>query len=377
MKIGFDAKRLYNNFTGLGNYSRTLLTNLATYLPDDEYYLYTPRVRINPETEPFLQSADFRTVIHKGCCKDLWRTSGIKKDLRRDGIQIYHGLSHELPLGIQKTNVRSVVTIHDVVYKTFPEMFPAIERRIYDRKYKHSCSASNRIIAISQSTKSDLIRLLGVPEEKIDVVYQAINPAFYTMQSPDKARELVRHYGVPQDFVLSVGTINSRKNLMGIMKAYRLIPKDLLLPIVVIGEGGKYKEEVMRFAEANDLTKYMIMIDSLTSSGAMQAFYQCATMLIYPSFYEGFGLPVTEALLCRTPVITSNISSLPEAGGEGAAYVDPSSPEDIAATIEKVLTDTEMRNNMVEVGYRYAHEKFDPERLTRQVGELYNSLATE
>ena len=374
MRIGYDAKRLYNNFTGLGNYSRTLLMNLAEYFPDNDYFLYTPEIKVNPETGPFLNDPRYKTVTPKGGCKKLWRASGVKKNLRQDNIGIYHGLSHELPRGIEKTPVRSVVTIHDVVYLTYPEMFPWSERKIYQSKYKHSCAASDRIIAISESTKADLVNALGVKPEKIEVIYQAMNPAFYQMQEPDKAWELVRHYGVPQEFVLYVGSINRRKNLLGLVKAYGLLPEDLRLPLVVIGDGSSYKQEVMKFAEANDLSKYMIMIDSLTTAQAIQAFYQCARLFVYPSFYEGFGLPVTEALLSRTPVITSNVSSLPEAGGAGACYIEPDSPEDIAAAISRILTDREMRENMVETGYRYALEKFDPAALTARVRELYLSL---
>jgi len=374
MKIGYDAKRLYNNFTGLGNYSRTLMANLAEYFPENQYYLYTPSVVAGPETDPFVSNPAIKTVTPKCRCKKLWRASGVKKNLVGDGIQIYHGLSHELPWGIQKTNIKTVVTIHDVIFKTFPEMFAAAERRIYESKYKHSCTVSDKIIAISESTKSDLINILGTDPKKIEVIYQAINPVFYEMQDMEMAREFVRHYGVPQEYILYVGSINSRKNLMSILKAYKLLPGNLVMPLVIIGDGGKYKKEVMKFAEANDLTKYMIMIDSLTTARSMQAFYQCAQLFVYPSFYEGFGLPVTEALLSRTPVITSNISSLPEAGGEGAYYADPHSVEDLATAMVQVLTDTELRENMVEVGYRYAHEKFDPKILTAKVENLYRSL---
>lgn len=375
MRIGFDAKRLYNNFTGLGNYSRTLVGNLLHYTPGDELLLYTPRVKQNPETADFLNNPALKTVTASGFCKSTWRSWGVKSDLRRDKVQIYHGLSHDMPFGIQNIKgLRGVVTIHDVCYKTFPDMFPRMEREIYEVKYRHSCRHADRIIAISDSTKHDLVKLLGVNPDKIDVIYQAINPTFYTPQPEQQAKAMVKHYGVSGDYILYVGSINSRKNLLGLLKAYHLLPEDLRLPLVIIGNGGKYKEQVMRYAETHDLTRYMVMIDCVTSSHTLQAFYQCASLFVYPSFYEGFGLPVTEAILSHTPVITSNISSLPEAAGEGAYYADPSSEEDLAAAMERILTSKSIRDEMVEVAYRYAIDTFNPELLTHKVHNLYKSL---
>lgn len=373
MKIGFDAKRLFNNFTGLGNYSRTLVHNLQTYYPQDEYYLYTTKVKKFPEVEMFLDPP-FHAKMNTSGCSAYWRSFSIKKDLKRDNIDLYHGLSHEIPVGIHKTGIKSVVTIHDIIYKTYPYMFSAIDRRIYDIKFRYSCKHADRIIAISESTKNDIIRYFGTDPDKIDVIYQAINPIFYTPQEEEKCRQTLHAYGIPEDFLLYVGAINSRKNLAGIVSAYALLPSDLQIPFVIIGNGGKYKQEVIRLAEKNNILQKLIFIDKMHDSRSLQAFYQMARIFIFPSFYEGFGLPVTEALLSGTPVITSDISSLPEAGGDAAHYVDPSNIEELCEGIKRILGDSELRKIMTEKGVIYAKQQFDPKLLTEQTNRLYREV---
>lgn len=374
MRIAFDAKRLYNNFTGLGNYSRTLLHGLSELYPNDEYYLYTPKIKETPETAPFYQNGKFNTILPDTVLKGFWRSCGIKKDLRHDKIELYHGLSHEIPLNIHKTGIRSVVTIHDIIYKTYPDMFTAIDRTIYDLKFRYSCKHADKIIAISESTKNDIIRYLGVPPEKIEVIYQAINPLFYQMQTEQEAKTIVRKYNLPEDFLLYVGSINSRKNLMSAVKALAILPPGMQIPLVIIGKGGAYKNEVLKFAAEHRLEHLLILIDNLADSKALQAFYQMAKIFIFPSIYEGFGLPVTEALLSKVPVITTNVSSLPEAGGKHSWYVSPTDTEGIAKGIETILADDIYRQNIIEEGYRFAHEKFKPSLLTEKVHTLYKSL---
>ena len=374
MRIGFDAKRLYNNFTGLGNYSRTLIDNLLAYHSEDEYYLYTPKVTHTPETEVYINNPSLITRHHSGLTSSYWRTFSIKKDLRRDNVDIYHGLSHELPVGIAKTGIKSVVTIHDIIYKTYPQMFTAIDRMIYDQKFRYSCQHADKIVAISESTKTDIIQEFGTSSEKIEVIYQAINPLFYTLQTKEEVDKQLAPYHLPQEFLLYVGTINRRKNLLNLVKAYALLPKDLQLPFVVIGQGRKYKQEVMDFIASQRLTARIRLIDGIRDTQTLQAFYQAATLFLFPSIYEGFGLPVTESILCKTPVLTSTTSSLPEAGGPGALYVDPISVEGIAEKMQTLLTDDTLRAQLVEKGYQYVHEKFAPATLTAQMHRLYQQL---
>lgn len=374
MRIGFDAKRLYNNFTGLGNYSRTLVGNLHHFFPENDYFLYTPKIKKDRLTSPFFNGQDYQTICPQTLLKSLWRSSGIKRNLKRDHIDIFHGLSHEIPIGIDRSKVRSVVTIHDIIFLTYPDMFTAVDRAIYNYKFRYACRHADKIIAISECTKQDIIRYFGTPAEKIEVIYQAIQPAFYSMRPDDEAVEVVRKYKLPEDYLLYVGAINSRKNLLTIVKALPLLPQDMRIPLVVVGNGGSYKEQVLQYAEKNGLSNRLIFINNLHAPEELQAFYQKAKIFIYPSFYEGFGLPVTEALLSKVPVITSGLSSLPEAGGPDSCYINPERPEEIAHAIENVLSDTVRRQVMIEKGFRFACQQFDVKYLTEQVNQLYQKI---
>lgn len=374
MRIGFDAKRLYNNFTGLGNYSRTLVEHLHRYFPEDDYFLYTPKIKHDITTTPFLNQPDYHTVCHYGILKSLWRSSFIKKDLKRDRIDIYHGLSHEIPLNIAGTGFRSVVTIHDIMYLAFPNMYTAVDRAIYKYKFRYACQHADKIIAISECTKNDIIKYLGTPEEKIKVIYQAIQPTFYQQQSRENAQNIVKKYNLPTEYLLYVGAINSRKNLLGIVKALTLLPKNNTIPLVIVGNGHRYKDEVLRYAAQAHLSDRLILINNLHDPVELQAFYQQASIFVYPSFYEGFGLPVTEALLSKVPVITSDCSSLPEAGGPASCYIRPDRPEEIAEAITTILSNDTKRSAMIEQGYAFAREKFNVKSLTEQVHQLYQQI---
>jgi glycosyltransferase involved in cell wall biosynthesis len=374
MIIGFDAKRLYNNFTGLGNYSRTLLHNLLHFSTGNNYHLYTPSITSCPETEEFINNPACRTFIPDTILSSYWRSVSIMNQLRVDNIQIYHGLSHEIPLNIHKSKIRSIVTIHDLIFKIYPGTYHFIDRKIYDRKFRYSCKNSDRIIAISENTKNDIVRLYGIDPGKIEVIYQSCNPLFYSSTDNENAYDILKKYNIPDDYLLYVGSITERKNLSVIIKAFNHLPIDLKIPLVVVGKGGRYKKEIQKLIEKEALGHYVIWIDDMSSNKDLRKLYKRARVFIYPSVYEGFGIPLIEALLSKVPVITSNVSSLPEAGGPGSYYIDPMDPEQLAAGINKLLSDTKYKEKMIETGYSYATEKFDAAKSTRKLTDLYSKI---
>ena len=375
MRIGFDAKRLYGNFTGLGNYSRSLLKNIRTQYPEHDYHLYTPRVKQSPETDCFFHSADYHTYQSKAWLKSWWRSFAITQQLQQDHIQLYHGLSHELPFRLRQAGIRSVVTIHDLIFKVYPRTYAAIDRKIYDFKFKDSCLRADRIVAISHSTKRDIIRFYGIESGKIEVVYQSCDPLYY--QSDDVQAETIPLIdAIPKEYLLFVGSIQERKNLPLLIDAYRYLPSDTQIPLVVVGKGSKYQPEMKKRIQASGIEHLVFWMDTVTDNHHLRRLYQNAMALVYPSLYEGFGLPVVEALLSKTPVITSNVSSLLEAGGPHAVYVDPHQPEELAQAIQTVLGDTALRKEMKAQGYTYAVANFSPAVVTEQMMHLYeNTLA--
>ena len=371
MRIGFDAKRLYGNFTGLGNYSRALLRDLGEFYPDHDYYLYAPSAEPTPETNFFLKSTDYHTYLHQGRLKSLWRSYSMVGQLKTDRVELYHGLSHELPINIRRSGIKSIVTIHDLIFRIYPNTYPALDRTIYNLKFKHSCRYADRIVAISNNTKNDIVNYYGIPPDKIDVVYQSCNPLYYRTGETAKNESIIRQYKLPSEYLLYVGSITKRKNLKTVIESYKQLPSDCRIPWLIVGNGGSYKKEVMELAVAKGLENLVIWMDDIANNEHLSTIYQHAMALVYPSLYEGFGLPVVEGLLSKTPVITSNVSSLPEAGGPRSIYIDPNNPDALADAIQQVLCDSELRETMKHAGYVYATQKFSRQTVTEQMIHLY------
>ncbi len=382
MNIGFDAKRAYHNSTGLGNYSRTLINSLAEYFPEHEYYLFNPKFSSKFEMPP---KANIHEIRPSGYLSNLfpsmWRSNGIKKDLKKNNIDLYHGLSHEIPLGIQNTKIKSVVTIHDLIHERYPGQYSAFDIKIYNKKFRYACEYADKIIAISNQTKQDIINFYKISDEKINVCYQSCNPIFSKKVSEDDKQNIKKNYDLPKEYFLYVGSIIERKNLLAICKAQLLLKDTLNIPLVVIGNGGKYKAEVKSFIYKNDLINKVIFLsehkhagdEGYKSAKDFPSIYQSAIAMIYPSTFEGFGIPVLEALFSKLPVITSIFSSLPEAGGDAAFYVDPTNAEEIAKGMKTIYFDHQLCENMKHKGWLYV-QNFTAQKCATSVMNVYKGL---
>jgi len=382
MNIGFDAKRAYHNGTGLGHYSRTLIRSLAKYFPSHEYYLFNPKpsdlFELKGENIQEVQPSNllFKTL------SAVWRSKWIANDLEKLEIEIYHGLSNEIPLDIHKTGIRSVVTIHDMIFERYPEQYSRIDVEIYKRKFKYACDHADKVIAISQQTKKDIMEFYKTPEKKIAVCYQSCNPAFGEVVNDRVKQQVKEKYSLPDQYFLYVGSIIERKNLLGICKAIYLLRNDLTIPLIVIGDGTKYKQQVKDFVRQHGLDDKIIFLSenplakvasSFLRAEDFPAIYQMAIAMIYPSFFEGFGIPVLESLWSRLPVITSNVSCLPEAGGPGAFYVNPNSAEEIAEGMKRIYNDKLFAEELKLKGWQHA-QNFTQQKCAADVMKEYNSL---
>lgn len=371
ISIGFDAKRAFFNRSGLGNYSRNLLSALAGNFPENSYFLFTPKIkdRIRIENED-----SFRIISPKGLLFNteghLWRRKSMVNDIKRNHLNIYHGLSQELPAGIEKSGVKSVVTVHDLIFMRFPEYYKWFDRAVYTRKLVHSCRVADRIVAISRQTRTDLVEFLGIPPEKITVIYQGCNAWFRNQGNREADREVITKYNLPDRYLLFVSTIEERKNLLGIIRAMHLAKIDI--PLVVIGRRSyPYFEVVRDYVYKNEIKN--IIFPGRIENTELPAIYRNAECFLYPSFFEGFGIPVLEALVSGTPVITSRGGCFAEAGGPETLYVDPYDPEEIGAAILKVANDRELREKMISAGKEYA-SGFRDEIIAREYNDLYYTL---
>ena len=373
MRIGFDAKRAFYNSTGLGNYSRDSIRILSLLYPENDYFLYTPKEKENKQIS-FLKNK--KNILVRtpssfvgNLFKKYWRNKNIIKDLVQDEIDIYHGLSHEIPLGIEKTNIKSVVTIHDLIFIRYPHLFSSIDRKIYHKKFQSACKRANKIIAISHQTKNDIIEFFGTNKNKIEVVYQGCNNVFQSKISKKRIEEICKKYNLPEKFILNVGTIEERKNLLTILKSIKELPKQHL---VVIGNGKEYKNKCLQYIREHNLQDRVSFLSGIESE-EMAAIYQKSEIMIYPSVFEGFGIPILEALFSKTPVITSQGGCFSETGGEHSIYIDPLSVSEMTSAITKITTDTNVRNTMIEKGYNYA-QNFTDKKVAQNLIDIYKNL---
>ena len=349
MKIGFDAKRYYHNRTGLGNYSRTLADGV-------------------------IASGSAECVLYDE--KSFSRTFRLAHKAKADGCDVFHGLSNELPLDSLRAHIPTVVTMHDVAWRTFPDMYHWADRQIYDAKYGWACRHATRVVAISQSTKADVMRFYGVSEDRIDVVCQPVQPLFYQQLDAETARQQVREAlpWLPSEFALYVGSINSRKNLLLALRALAAISEDRRPFLLVVGNGREYRREVEQYIATAGLQSCVRIADNLRDNNLLHALYATAMFFIYPSYYEGFGLPVVEASLQTCPVITTNVSSLPEAAGDGAILISPDDVEACSDAIGRLTTDGDLRNSLGQKGRAYATSHFMPQFQTDRMLQIYHSL---
>jgi glycosyltransferase involved in cell wall biosynthesis len=370
MKIGYDAKRLFHNKTGLGNYSRDLIRILAHFYPENSYILYNPKPK-KIDRIPI----DGATIIEKLPLKkshkkfsSLWRLLKIVPQIKDDGIAIFHGLSGEIPIGLKKSGVKTVVTIHDLIFMRYPDLYSFFDRKIHYYKFKYAAKKADLVIAISEQTKKDIVTYLKINPIKIKVIYQGCNAVFKTESSDDEKNELRHKYGLPEKFILNVGTIEKRKNLMSIIKSI----SDNQIPLVVVGKKTKYFNQVNQYISDNNLQNKVYFLNGL-SLEELAALYQIATIFVYPSIFEGFGIPIIEALYSKIPVICSKGSCFSEAGGAHSLYVNTNSVGELKVAIESLWNNEQRRYQIIRDGFQFV-QKFNDSEIAKNWGELYQNL---
>lgn len=372
MNIAFDAKRAFLNRSGLGNYSRLVIDSMIKFHEENNYFLFTPSINpaiYNPDR---LKNIEIRAPqkFHQKLFHSSWRSFGISSELNKDAITVYHGLSGEIPHNVKNYGIKSVVTIHDLIFLHYPELYNRIDRKIYEKKFRYACNNSDKIIAISEQTKTDIINFFGIAESQITVLYQGCQEIFQQETTEEQKQQVKAKFKLPENYILYVGTVEKRKNLLSVVKAIHQGNIDTTL--VAIGKQTKYSGLVSEYIVKHKL-KNIRFLEGV-SNDELPTLYQSATVFIYPSLFEGFGIPIIEALYSGVPVITSSGGCFAEAGGPDSCYVDTKKPEAIADAIKKLLSDERLRKKMVEGGLKYVH-KFDHQTLANQLNDIYLSLS--
>ena len=373
--IGFDAKRIVRNNTGLGSYGRTLVRDLS-YLPGSlRLRLYAPDkgrddLRQQVEGLPRISFCYPHGSTFLPFDKALWRDHGIVKDLIKDRVQLYHGLSGELPRCIRKSGIKSVVTIHDLIFLRHPEFYPWIDAKIYAWKFRRTIKEADHIIAISECTRRDVLELGQVDPSRVSVVYQSCAPRFTKAPTPVEGEQVRLKYGLPKRFILNVGTIEQRKNILLAAKALEHLPSDLSL--VIVGRHTPYTNQVLEYIASHGLHRRVYILHDVPDAD-LPALYSQAEVFVYPSVYEGFGIPIIEAISCGLPVVACTGSCLEEAGGPDNLYVSPDDPEALAAAVRQVQKGAPGREERIEHSRQYIR-RFEGNDVATQVLDIYHKI---
>ncbi len=374
MRICMDITPAVHRRAGLGRYAQELTAALLATDTENEYVAFynrpseayveppldrLPHLTTNLSAKPWRMSALVGHLAHVG------------QDRLFPGVDLFHATDHLLP---RLTQVKSVFTLHDLVFRFYPHTHKPLNRWFLTLMMPRFLKAADAVIAVSRCTKRDVVRLYDLDEAKVKVIHEGVNPRF-RRSSPGVISSVLHKYDLRERYILSVGTIEPRKNLTSLLEAYVAIRnQDSQLKLVIVGKRGWLYEGFFRRLHELGLENEVIF-PGFVPDEDLPALYSATDLFVFPSLYEGFGLPVLEALACGAPVVTSNTSSLPEVAGEAALLVDPNSVEALARGMRDVLDSRTLRDDLRARGPKQA-AKFSWEKAARETLTIYTSLFT-
>jgi glycosyltransferase involved in cell wall biosynthesis len=369
VRIGIDARKLHD--FGIGTYIRNLLRQLARLDHNTEYVLLC-----RPEDRETLGAlgANFRAVSETAENYSLSEQLRIPLALKREGVTLFHAPHYVLPPLVP---CRSIVTIHDCIHLMFPQYLPGRLAFGYARiSMALAARRAARVLTVSETSKRDIIKFFGTPEEKIDVIYNAYDQRFGVEPREEDVVRVRERYQLGDKFVLYAGNVKPHKNLERLIEAFHLVrSQGLDLKLILIGDEISKYAALRRAVHRHQLHRHVRFLGYLPEE-TLAVMYRLAAVFVFPSLYEGFGLPPLEAMASGTPVVTSNVSSLPEVVGDAAILVDPYDPQAIADGIRRVVTDGGLRDELHRKGLARAHQ-FSWETSVRRVREIYREVAAE
>jgi len=372
MRIGFDISPITPTRTGVGTFCYYLLKHLVREGADCAFAGFSSG-RSQVELGALGDVVSRRHVpVPTRVLYAVWTAFGVPKvDALLGGVDVYHATNFFLP---PTRSARTVVSIYDVSFLAVPALCSPKIVGPFARGVRRFATEADAVLACSEATKTDIVTRLEVDPEKVTVAPGAVDEGFAPVD-PDEAKAHVSgRYGLDGPFLLFVGTLEPRKNVPGLLRAFARLADDVPHTLVLVGPTGWHMDEIETTLETLDLGPRVRRLGYVASHAELPAFYSAADAFVFPTFYEGFGLPVLEALTCACPVVTSNVSSVPEAAGDAAVYVDPNDVEGIAAGIRRVLEDAALREANVARGIEHAR-KFSWATCARTTLGVYRRLA--
>lgn len=355
-RFGYDQMSGLPRRVGSGEYCFELLVNLNKIDKTNSYIIYLPQ---SPTADLPKESSNwhYKTIRPR----KLWTLFGLSLEflLKRSKVDVFFSPTHYLPLFCPKN---SVISILDLSYIHFPELFKNSDLKQLSIWTSFSVKKAKKVFTISRASKDDIIKEYGVSQDKVVVTYPGIKEGLMIKDKRLNMTDLKKKYGINGDYVLFVGTLQPRKNIARLIEAFSKIKNDIHL--VIVGKKGWQYEGILEAPKKFSIGNNVKFLDSVPDED-LPAFYKNAICFVLPSLYEGFGLPVLEAMKYGCPVVISNASSLPEAGGEAALYVDPLDTEDIKKKLELMINSEELREKLIKKGYEQI-KKFSWEKTARE-----------
>jgi len=392
-RFGFDKETGLPNRVGSGEFCYQLLSALSRIDKTNEYSIFLP---LKPTSDMPQESSKWQYVVFHS--RKLWTFLGLSRKLKSYKLDVFFSPTHYLPL---ITSSPSVIAILDVSYLYFPELFK--KKDLYQLKLwgAYAIKKAKKIITISNSSRNDIIKMYGKKAEDVVVVYPGVRESalsynVHKVNKVESMNELNKKFGIRGDYILFVGTLQPRKNLVRLIEAFSKIRMDANnysestqikshsdglgqkirenseLQLVIVGKKGWSFEEILAAPKKFGVEDKVLFLDSV-SDEELPFFYKNALCFVLPSLYEGFGLPILEAMQYGCPVATSNVSSLPEAGGDAALYFDPENVEDIKKNLESIIQNPELRERLIKKGYEQV-KKFSWEKTASQTLSVLESL---
>jgi len=347
LKIGVDAGTLRHTLTGIGWYLWQVLQELAKTADKDSIYLYAPR---SLTICPHGKNIHLRTG-RSYLPGSFWLQIQGRAVVRQDSLDCFWGPAHILPLDLP-SSVRTVITVHDLVWLLYPETMARYNVFVHKFFFERSVCRANAIIADSEQTKRDLVTKLGVQESRVTVIHGGVEDMFRPIPS-ELVHSRLQGIGITGDYILSVGTLEPRKNYPLLFRAFAQLRKGLTL--VVVGQKGWKYRNILQEIDRLGLQDRLRLLQYVPTEDLV-TLYNGARFLVMPSIYEGFGLPILQAMACGTPVLASNCSSLPEVGGNTVVYFNPMSVESLTVKMSNLLTNESLRAEMRKKGLLRARQ---------------------
>ena len=370
MRIGLDARDALRREHGITVLTAFLLKGLAETGSGDEFIQYIDDYpSAASEAQGIVEAPGFSARVLPG--RDIvWKQLRLPAALKQDRVAVFHSLTSTIPF---RRPCRTVVTFCDLFHEVHPEFVPSKARRKMSWAFAHAARHADHVIAISENTKRDIVRFYGTPEEMISVIYPGVNPFYRRLEQTTESETVLAGYGVAKPFLLHVGGLTENRNITGILEALTLLKKDNVRPQLVLVGRPFWGFDLEALLQSRGLTDAVVHI-AYASNEHLRILYNAAEVLLLPSFFEGFGIPVLEAMACGTPVVTSNTSALPEAAGDAGLLVDPREPAAIAKAVRQILNDATLKEDLIAKGIKRA-EQFTWRSTAEQTLKVYHSLA--